>query len=387
MLTFDRSMLHVLLALCVAAMSMALTSPAYATSARVDVFGRPVQAPPASTAPDDAGASSASSASSAAGTVSIAAPAHKFVLPEFVRKVLAFSIVWQGRLNAQMADAAQALRRSSTPFTWFTLIGLAFAYGVLHALGPGHGKLVTGTYLGSRNTRVAEAVSLAAWTATVQAISAIVLVFGAAWFAKEGISNVLSNAASLDVASCLLLCFAGGWSIYTTLARRDCCDHPGALRLIPDERSIKSPRTASQHEPAYLGRKLQLHARRAASTSMFARPKRSTASQILATGFAAGVRPCVGSIFVLIAAIAAHTPFVGIAATFAIGAGVALTVTLFGLGAVGINRLISARGIRIRSKMKTAQRVFAVAGALVIVLFGAVQVALILTGYLEPAIT
>jgi ABC-type nickel/cobalt efflux system permease component RcnA len=156
---------------------------------------------------------------------------------------------------------------------------------------------------------------------------------------------------------------------------------------VPDEWSIKSSKAEPFDEPAYLGRKLQLHARRSASSSMFARTKRSATSQILATGLASGVRPCVGSIFVLIAAIAAHTPFVGIAATFAIGAGVALTVTLFGLGAVGANRLISARGIRIRSKMKTAQRVFSIAGALAIVLFGAVQAALILTGYLEPAIT
>jgi ABC-type nickel/cobalt efflux system permease component RcnA len=200
-------------------------------------------------------------------------------------------------------------------------------------------------------------------------------------------SNVLSNAASLDVTSCLLLCLAGGWTIYTTLARHDCCDDAGTLKLVPDERSIRSQSAESLDEPAYLGNKLQFHARRSSSQSMFARSKRSTASQILATGFASGVRPCVGSIFVLIAAIAAHTPFVGIAATFAIGAGVALTVTLFGLGAIGANRLISARGIRIRSKMKTAQRVFAVAGALVIVLFGAAQAALILTGYLEPAIT
>jgi nickel/cobalt transporter (NicO) family protein len=381
MLIFNRSMPGMLLVLCIAAMGFALVSPANAASSHIDVFGRPARAPSTSAAAKDP------SASSTTGTTPVAEPARKFALPEFARKVLAFSIGWQGKLNARIADAAEDLHHTSTPFTWLTLIGLAFAYGALHAVGPGHGKLVTGTYIGSRNTRIAEAVSLAAWTATVQAISAIVLVFGAAWFAKEGMSDVLSSAASLDVTSCLLLCFAGGWTIYTTVARRDCCDDAGAVKLVPDQRSIKLPKSASLDEPAYLGNKLQLHARRSASSSMFARSKRSVTSQILATGFASGVRPCVGSIFVLIAAIAAHTPFVGIAATFAIGAGVALTVTLFGLGAIGANRLISARGIRIRSKMKAAQRVFAVAGALVIVLFGAVQAALIVAGYLEPAIT
>jgi nickel/cobalt exporter len=383
MLTFNRSMLHVLLALWIAAAAgFGSIAPANAASSRVDVFGRPVEA---ASAPAHADHARASGASGATSTSRPAEPASAFVLPDFVRKVLVSSIVWQGRLNARMADATEALRRSSAPFTWLTLIGLAFAYGVLHAVGPGHGKLVVGTYLGSRKTRAVEAVFLAVWTAAVQAMSAIVLVFGAAWFAKEGMSNVLSNAASLDIASCVLLCVAGGWTIYTTLAQRDCCDDIGTVKLVPDERSMAQP--ASRDEPAYLGRKLQLHARSSARVSRSARSKLATPSQILATGFASGVRPCVGSIFVLIAAIAAHTPFVGIAATFAIGAGVALTVTVFGLGAVGANRLISARGIRIRSKMKTARRVFAIMGALVIVLFGAVQAALILTGYLQPAIT
>jgi ABC-type nickel/cobalt efflux system permease component RcnA len=127
--------------------------------------------------------------------------------------------------------------------------------------------------------------------------------------------------------------------------------------------------------------------RQSGSTTRFGRSKISVTSQILATGFASGVRPCVGSIFVLIASVAAHAPWIGIAATFAIGAGVAVTVTLFGLGAVGANRFVMARSFRLRSRIEATKRVVAVTGALVIVLFGAVQTALILTGYLQPALT
>jgi ABC-type nickel/cobalt efflux system permease component RcnA len=155
---------------------------------------------------------------------------------------------------------------------------------------------------------------------------------------------------------------------------------------VPVERNAASSQT-SEHEPAYLGTKLQLHMRQSGSTTRFGRSKISVTSQILATGFASGVRPCVGSIFVLIASVAAHAPWIGIAATFAIGAGVAVTVTLFGLGAVGANRFVMARSFRLRSRIEATKRVVAVTGALVIVLFGAVQTALILTGYLQPALT
>ncbi|MDN7741621.1 hypothetical protein [Burkholderia gladioli] len=69
---------------------------------------------------------------------------------------------------------------------------------------------MTGAYLGSRATRAAQGVALAGWTAAAQAMSAIVLVFGAAWFAEAGMTNLLTRAASLDVVSYLLLCVAGG---------------------------------------------------------------------------------------------------------------------------------------------------------------------------------
>ena len=375
MLTVERAVLHILFAFCVAVASLALAAPSHAASAAVDVFGRPVQS-----------ASSPAQSASPTHAPSASETRHTFVLPEFARTALATSIIWQGRLNARIADAAQQLHRASTPWTWLTLIGLAFLYGVLHALGPGHGKLVAGTWLGSRDTRIAQAVALASWSATVQAMSAIVLVFGAVWFAKAGVSSVLSNAASLDIVSYVLLCVAGGWTIYGTLARRDCCVDTRALKLVPAERQAAASPT-SEHEPAYLGTKLQLHMRQSGGATRFGTSKFSATSQILATGFASGVRPCVGSIFVLIASVAAHAPWIGIAATFAIGAGVAVTVSLFGLSAVGANRFIMARSFRLRARIETTRRVVAITGALVIVLFGAVQAALILSGYVQPALT
>jgi nickel/cobalt transporter (NicO) family protein len=375
-------LLRFALAFCVAMVGMTWASSSHAATQAVDVFGQPVQS--ASAVSADSADSTAADRSASEPEAAPVTTRHEIALPGFIRTVLVTSIVWQGKLNARIEDTAQRLYRPASLWTWLTLLGFAFAYGALHAVGPGHGKLVAGTWLGSRDTRVIQAVSLAAWTATVQALSAVALVFGAAWFAKEGMSTVLSNAASLDIASYALLCVAGGWTIYSTLMQRDCCASPGTLKIVPDSSSDDG---SSGDEPAYLGKKLQFHAAQPVSASAPQRSRFSAASQIFATGFASGVRPCVGSIFVLIASVAAHAPWVGIAATFAIGAGVAVTVTLFGLGSIGANRFIMARGIRFRARLDKAKRVVAVSGALLIMLFGATQTVLILTGYIQPAIT
>lgn len=59
-------------------------------------------------------------------------------------QVMIKSIVWQREVNQQMSVLLKAV--AASPAQW---VGhcccLAFLYGVLHALGPGHGKVVITT--------------------------------------------------------------------------------------------------------------------------------------------------------------------------------------------------------------------------------------------------
>ncbi|WP_244127670.1 hypothetical protein [Burkholderia gladioli] len=133
--------------------------------------------------------------------------------------------------------------------------------------------------------------------------------------------------------------------------------YPRSIRLVPN--ASEAP-----------GRRAHLSGREAAAACAPVEPHRGVhssrwraASQQPATGFVSGIWPCVGSIFVLIASVAAHAPWIGIAASFAIAAGVALTVTLFGLGAIGANRFVSGRGIHLRTRVQATQRAVAIAGA------------------------
>jgi nickel/cobalt transporter (NicO) family protein len=376
MLTHVRRAACVVIGLLIAASALAFAAPASAAQQAIDVFGRPVQ-------PSHAAAASLGSSMTQSSPVVSTAKPPSFSLPEPIRIVIATGIAWQGELNARIADAAEHLRTDASPQTWLALVLLSFAYGVLHAIGPGHGKLVTGTYLGSRKTRPVHAVALCGWTAVVQALSAIVLVFGMTWFAKAGVASVLTQAESLEVVSYALLCVAGAWTFYTCVARGDCCFDPSAIKLVPTGRRVMLSFAASPDGESYLGAKLALRG----PARPFARSGTSTFSQIVATGFAAGVRPCVGAIFVLIGSIAARMPLVGMAATFAMAAGVAVTVTVVGLSAVGTNRLMSKRANQLHVRLRAARRWVAASGALLIVLLGAVQVALRLSGYIQPSLT
>ncbi len=357
------------------AVAFSLAARANAAQQAIDVFGRPV---PSSPAP----ASSPSASMSRLSPAMSQPKPSSFLLPAPVRAAIATGIVWQGELNSRISDAAARVRRNATPATWFALLLLSFAYGVLHAVGPGHGKLVTGAYLGSRKTSARHALVLCGWTATVQALSALVLVFGMTWFAKAGMAGVLTQAESIEVVSYALLCIAGGWAFYTCIARRDCCFDPSAVELLPKGRRVRSASGESSNDEPYLRATLALRGR----TRAFRPGGASALWQLLVTGFAAGLRPCVGAIFVLTASIAAKVPSIGIAATFAMAAGVAITVTLVGLGALGANRLLARRPVTQLGRLRMTQRWIAASGALLIMLFGAAQVSLLFSGYMQPSL-
>ena len=61
-------------------------------------------------------------------------------------QVLMQSAVWQRSLNTELSRLLQAVAENPAA-AGLSLLGFSFVYGVLHALGPGHGKIVITTGL------------------------------------------------------------------------------------------------------------------------------------------------------------------------------------------------------------------------------------------------
>ena len=84
---------------------------------------------------------------------------------------------------------------------------------------------------------------------------------------------------------------------------------------------------------------------------------------------AIGFRPCTGALLVLLFTLANGLMAVGIAATFAMAAGVGLTVSGIGLGALGLNRLLDRGAARSRHG-ETLRKALSLGGAALIFLLG-----------------
>lgn len=263
-------------------------------------------------------------------------------LPEPLRSLAEWGFALQRTLNGEMRRQLQVMQDGG--ISWEPLAAIllaAFLYGVFHAIGPGHGKVVIGSWFASRRARIAYGLAACALSALVQAASAIAAVLLLAGALSLAPRDVLAQAAWLETGSYALITLMGAWMLVQALRGRHACGHDHGHH---------------QHGPHCN------HAHHAPAAH-----ERGLWAMAAAVGF----RPCSGAILVLLFTLANDMVWVGIVATLAMAMGVALTVSGIGLSALGLNRLLENR-FGTSPHAELWRRLLAVAGAGTILLLGLV---------------
>jgi len=112
-----------------------------------------------------------------------------------------------------LAVSLRALR-AGDPWAIFGLLTLCFAYGFVHAAGPGHGKLLMGGYAVGTDVPRARIIGLTLAGALGQALTAVLLVgFGATLFGlgRAQLTDVADG--SLAGASAIAVGLVGVWLV------------------------------------------------------------------------------------------------------------------------------------------------------------------------------
>lgn len=90
-------------------------------------------------------------------------------------QVMLKSVIWQRDVNQQMSSLLKAVADNPTQAGGALLL-FSFAYGVLHALGPGHGKVVITTWLATHPSKLKSSIGLTLASSLLQGLVAIALV-------------------------------------------------------------------------------------------------------------------------------------------------------------------------------------------------------------------
>ncbi|OYZ68948.1 MAG: nickel transporter [Rhizobiales bacterium 24-66-13] len=265
-----------------------------------------------------------------------------------------FIIAKQSEFYRALIHAVRAAKADGNAFG--LLAGLSFAYGVFHAAGPGHGKAVISSYLLADGGTLRRGALLALAAGMVQALAAVLFVgllailLGGTAASMAGAMNVLEIAAY------------GGIAVFGAyLAFRKAVSLIAVLRGQP---------AGHVHGPdCGCGDK---HAPDPHLLDGRGGWKRAAVAVV-----SAGARPCSGAILVLTFALSQGVIWSGVAATFAMGLGTALTVT--GIAALAVyGKRLAVKLATIASGRGTALLLTIEMGAAMLVCFFGVA---LLTGY------
>jgi nickel/cobalt transporter (NicO) family protein len=286
----------------------------------------------------------------------------------------------QQSLQRDLATGVKSLKGDHAVAGAVMLAMLSFIYGVVHAVGPGHGKTIISSYVVANEETVRRGVIISFIAAGLQALTAIALV-GILAFALNA-SGLQINAWSnqLEMVSYALIALVGAWLLTTQII--------SIFRRWQDSRASARQSAHAGHDHNH-GEHDHYHHHShehdhdhhghshaegdACHHIVDARELAGPFSwrKILAVVFSVGVRPCTGAVLVLVFALTQGVFWAGVAATFAMAIGTAITVAALATLALGSRELALRLGGRSGAFADAVWTICSLGGSALILLFGA----------------
>jgi len=259
------------------------------------------------------------------------------------------SMQWQKGINKQLSDLlfqAQTHLYSAGA----SLMLLSFVYGILHSLGPGHGKLIVSTYVATHPTKIKVSLILTVLSALLQAVVAIILVstllivFGASMREINGEANhLISVSFYVVILLGIIIVVRNARLLFKTIPPKKKTLQIHSLRPLTNNKvsnvtndnhdSHDSHGSHDNHDSCGCG-----HVHFASANDI---NNASTLKEYLVIIFSVGLRPCTGAIMVLLFSHVLNIYWLGVASAVAMGLGTALTTSVIAIMTVTGKKLVS----------------------------------------------
>jgi nickel/cobalt exporter len=266
----------------------------------------------------------------------------------------------QSEFYREMSATIRAAKSDGSA-VW-TLLAISFAYGIFHAAGPGHGKAVISSYLVANQETARRGIVLSFASALLQSLVAVVVVGICAWLLNATAKTMCGAERGIEIASYALIAVFGARLVWTKGGgfMRALQTKPAPAMAVAGHHHHHHDHGHDHHDHghdhhhhdhhdhghdhAHHGHDHDDHVH----DEHCGHSHGPTPDQLAGPGgwqrglgaiFAVGLRPCSGAILVLVFALAQGLFWAGIAATFVMGLGTAITVATIAIVAV------SARGL------------------------------------------
>ena len=271
----------------------------------------------------------------------------------------------QRDLHRQLAAAMQAVQAEGAAAAW-ALVVLSFLYGVFHAAGPGHGKVVISTYLLTQESHLRRGVALSLIASLAQGLTAVLIVEATVGLLGLTFRRAEATATGFEAVSYGLVALVGALLVVTRARRLHV-----RLKQVP---VVSDPKRLHNHDHQHGHDEACSHCGHAHGPTRSDVEAPVSVRTLVGLILSVGIRPCSGAVIVLVAAHAMGLRWAGVGAVLAMSLGTGLTVSLLATlsvyarkASIRLAAILPDRAARIA----TAIDVVGVVGGLVILGVGA----------------
>jgi ABC-type nickel/cobalt efflux system permease component RcnA len=277
------------------------------------------------------------------GLLLLAALLAALVFSDGLAELARFSASYQRSIQHSLSVSLQDIRAGGEALALWAMLAVCFGYGVVHTLGPGHGKAVVVAYfLDSTRPRAwIEGLLAGGWIALTHTVAALLLAGVAKFVGAFGLFGALREVRNVEIVSYGLILAIGCWRLWAGLTGR----------LHEHDHAHDHEHHNHNHHDVR---------------------QRTVAGWLLLT--AAGIAPCAGALVMILLAVAMGVLWAGVLGVLAIALGMALTLGAIGIASMAAHRLIIGEG-----RSREIGRLVSIAASLIVIvtagilLLGALQ--------------
>ena len=247
-----------------------------------------------------------------------------FLLIHYWPRILLSSIIWQRELHQELAGLLRQVKENPMQ-SGMTLAGFSLIYGVIHAIGPGHGKIVITTYLATHPSRLKSSLKLTFASAIVQGLVAILLVSVVLGVLQLSSRQLHQSSFWMERGSFILVILLGVLLCWRALKR-----------VWQTIKSLRPAPAMKIHSLSPMGSETHVHDEHCGCGHQHV----PSDQQLQAGGdlrtqiaivLAMGLRPCSGAIMVLLFSKVIGVYSWGVISAITMAIGTSLTVSLIGV--------------------------------------------------------
>ncbi len=258
------------------------------------------------------------------GLLLLVAIAGALVFSDSVAELARYSAEYQRRINHVLSTSLRDVQSGTGSLALWTLVTVCFGYGVVHTLGPGHGKAVVVAYFldSSRPRAWIEGIFAGGWIAFTHTLAALLLAGALKLSSTVGLLGAMREVRNVEIVSYTLILLVGIWRLWAGITGR-LHEHPHGDHGHDHHHGHDHGHGHDHHhdhEP----------------------PQRTIAGWLLLT--AAGIAPCAGALIIILLSIALDVLWAGVVGVIAIALGMAITLAAIGMASMVAHRLIIAEG-------------------------------------------